>query len=62
MSLNDQDIKNLKEIGTNLIRLGVMWESVETAPGVYDDVYLGKINDLINKLGDAGIYTIVDDH
>jgi endoglycosylceramidase len=62
MSLNDQDIKNLKEIGTNLVRLGVMWESVETAPGVYDDEYLSKINDLINKLGKAGIYTIVDDH
>ena len=39
-----------------------MWEAVERAPGVYDYEYLKKVNDLINKLGAKGIYTMVDAH
>jgi aryl-phospho-beta-D-glucosidase BglC (GH1 family) len=27
---------DLKEWGFNFVRLGVMWEAVETAPGVYN--------------------------
>ena len=45
-----------------MIRLGVMWESVETAPGVYDQTYLASVNSLVDKLGKNGIYTIVDAH
>lgn len=40
LSLSDKDIKDLKNWGINLIRLGVMWEAVETAPGVYNTTYL----------------------
>ena len=61
-SLNDEDIANLKKWGFNLVRLGVMWEAVERSPGVYDETYLDKVETLINKLGDAGIYTLVDAH
>jgi len=39
-----------------------MWEAVERSEGVYDDAYLGKVEALINKLGEAGIYTLVDAH
>ena len=39
-SINDQDIANLKSWGFNLMRLGVMWEAVEIAEGVYDYDYL----------------------
>ena len=46
----------------NFVRLGVMWEGVERAPGVYDDVYLTKVDALITRLGEAGIYTMVDAH
>jgi len=38
--LNDADIKNLTDWGFNFVRLGVMWEAVETAPGVYNHSYL----------------------
>lgn len=61
-SLNDEDIENMVEWGFNFVRLGVMWEAVENAPGQYDEVYLSKVNDLINKLGARGIYTMVDAH
>lgn len=46
----------------NFVRLGVMWEGVERQPGVYDDVYLAKVDALITRLGEAGIYTLVDAH
>ena len=39
-----------------------MWEAVERSEGVYDDDYLDKVEALINKLGKAGIYTLVDAH
>jgi len=39
-----------------------MWESVETSPGQYDMEYLNKVEKLINRLGDAGMAVIVDNH
>lgn len=61
-SLNDEDIVLLKKWGMNFVRLGVMWEAVERTAGTYDDAYLDKVDVMINKLGDAGIYTLVDAH
>jgi beta-glucosidase/6-phospho-beta-glucosidase/beta-galactosidase len=60
--LNDEDIANLKSWGMNFVRLGVMWEAVERSAGVYDAAYLVAINELITKLGEAGISTLVDAH
>ena len=45
-----------------MVRLGVMWEAVETQPGVYDDAYLHRVDKLITRLGNAGIYTMIDAH
>ena len=60
--MNDGDIENLVSWGLNFVRLGVMWEAVERTPSVYDDAYLQKVNDLVNKLGERGIYTMIDAH
>mmetsp|Transcript_37008 Transcript_37008/g.56746 ORF Transcript_37008/g.56746 Transcript_37008/m.56746 type:complete len:203 (+) Transcript_37008:212-820(+) len=46
----------------NFVRLGVMWEAVETSPGQYNHTYLDEIETLVNNLGDAGIYTMIDAH
>ena len=46
----------------NFVRLGVMWEAVERTAGVYDTEYIAKIDALITKLGEAGLYTLVDMH
>jgi endoglycosylceramidase len=62
MSLNAEDITNLQKWGFNFVRLGVMWQAVETAPGVYDTDYLQQTDALIRQLGAAGIYTLVDAH
>lgn len=61
-SISDTDLDYLESWGTNLVRLGVMWEAVETAPGVYDYEYLDKVDKLINKFGERGINVIVDNH
>lgn len=62
MSLSAEDITNMNEWGFNFVRLGVMWQAVETSPGVYNTTYLSQINTLINQLGAAGIYTLIDAH
>lgn len=62
MSLCDADITNLVSWGMNFVRLGVMWEAVETSPGYFDQAYLIKMNNLINKLGQNGIWTLIDAH
>ena len=62
MSLNDKDIDDLVRWGFNIVRLGVIWEAVEVEPGVYNNTYLDKIEKLVNKLGESGIYSIIDSH
>ena len=63
MSLNTKhDLDTMKRLGFNSIRLGVIWEAVETAPGVYDYEFLDKVEKVINTLGENGIYTLVDAH
>lgn len=62
LSLNDEDIENLAKWGMNFVRLGVMWEAVERTRGEYDTAYLAKVDELITKLGEKGIYTLVDAH
>lgn len=61
-SLIKFDMQNLKKWGMNHVRLGVTWESVERQPGVYDYEYLDKVEQLINQLGEYGIYTMIDAH
>ena len=61
-SLNDKDVADLKRWGMNFVRLGVMWEAVERSPEIYDEEYIQRVEDLIYKLGEAGIYTLVDAH
>ena len=62
-SLNtEHDLATMKRLGFNSVRLGVIWEAVEKAPGVYDMEYLDKVEQIINKLGENGVYTMVDAH
>jgi endoglycosylceramidase len=59
---SEVDIPILEIWGMNLMRLGVMWEAVETGPGVYNATYLDEIETLLYKMGEKGIYTMVDAH
>ncbi len=48
--------------GFSVVRLVVSWSSIEPEPGRYDADYLGRVRDLIEKLADRDMYTIVDMH
>ena len=61
-SLTENEIKDLSELGFNLVRLGVSWESVETSPNQFNQTYLNQIEILINRLAKYGIYTMIDVH
>ena len=61
-SVTDQEIQDLKSWGVNFVRLGVLWEAAETAPNEWDDFYLDSLFSLSVKLGQAGIYTLIDGH
>ena len=50
------------DLGFNVVRLGIIWEAVETAPGVYNHTYLNEIEQVVNLLSQKGIYTIIDSH
>jgi len=39
-----------------------MWEAVERSEETYNDTYLDEVDQLINRLGQRGIYTLVDAH
>jgi len=62
LSLSKEDISYFKKFGFTLVRLGIMWESIETAYQQYDMELLQKFTDLVNELGRNGIYTIIDAH
>jgi len=57
-----EDFIFLKSKGFNIIRLGIFWDGVEPAPGVYDDEYLAKIDGLIALAGDQEIAVYLDMH
>eukprot|EP01132_Coremiostelium_polycephalum_P008414 gene8414-10332_t len=61
-SLGPEDIANLQSWGFNAIRLGVMWPGVEPSRDQINQTYLDTMSLLVNQLGNAGIYTIVDFH
>ena len=61
-SLTIGDIKNLKQLGFNFVRLGVPWEAVEVEPEVYNQTYLNEVELVVSRLADEGIYTMIDSH
>ena len=61
-SFTDKDITILKRLGINLVRLGVIWESIEYAEGQYNSTHLEKMSNIVSKLEENGITVIIDAH
>lgn len=61
-SMSEEDVKIMKHYGFNLVRLGVIWESIERSEGVYDTEHLEKVEAIVNMLGKNGIYVLIDAH
>jgi endoglycosylceramidase len=52
----------MQEWGFNFMRLGVMWPGVEPTPGQYNATYLSAIQELVERAGQYGIFTLLDFH
>jgi len=48
--------------GFNCIRLGIIWDGIEPGPGKFDQVYLDKIAEIVDRFAVRGIYTLLDMH
>ena len=63
LSFVQDDIDLLKSLGNNLIRLGVMWPGShpeENSPP--DEVYLSRVDAMIQLLADNDMYVLVEPH
>ncbi len=56
------DAAFLAKAGFNAVRLGVIYQALEPAPGVFDDDYLDSIVATQQLLARYGIYSLVDMH
>ena len=52
----------MKNNGINLVRLGVSWTGVFPERDKKNETYLDEILKLVNMLGNAGIYTLINFH
>ena len=61
-SFTDEDISILKSLGINLVRLGIIWESIEYEEGKYNSTHLEKMSEIVSKLEQNNITVIIDAH
>jgi endoglycosylceramidase len=57
-----RDPARISRIGWNVVRLIVSWSKVEPEPGVFSTTYLDRVERTVKRLGDQGIYSIIDFH
>lgn len=48
--------------GYNTVRLTIFWEAIEPEPGIYDQKYLDKIEEMVKEASKRGIYVLLDMH
>ncbi len=53
---------NMAKLGVTLVRLGVTWDAIEPAPGVYNQEYLAEIEEVFEVCATLGIYVYLDMH
>jgi endoglycosylceramidase len=56
------DAAFLKSIGFNAVRVGVLWQGVEPAPGVFDPTYIDHVAATVRALAREGIVSLLDFH
>ena len=55
-------LEDLKGLGLNTARVGFLWSRYETAPGQWNETYLGQVEGMLDQLRDHGMYAILDMH
>ena len=61
-SFSIEDIQFLKEMGMNIIRLGVQWPGVEPNKGEFNQTYIDGIKSIVKNCKENGIFTLLDFH
>ena len=62
LGFGNDDAAFLARVGLDAVRVGVLWQGVEPAPGVYDNAYLARIAQTVRILARHGIYSLLDFH
>ncbi|XP_062516770.1 endoglycoceramidase-like [Corticium candelabrum] len=62
LSFGDEDVEFLVQNGYSMVRLFVSWRGVEPEKDSYNSSYLDVIEGIVNKLGESGIYSVLDCH
>jgi endoglycosylceramidase len=57
-----EEMAKFKSWGFNIIRLGIIWDGLEPEPGIYNEEYMGKIDEMIQWAGDNDLYIMLDMH
>ena len=60
--ITPEEMTNFKSWGFNIIRLGIIWDGLEPEPGIYNEEYLGKIDEMIQWAGENDLYIMLDMH
>ena len=61
-TFSEIDLKLLRELGLNTIRLGMMMPGYVPKRGVYNETYLAVIEHIVSTAAKYGIYTLLDMH
>jgi len=56
------EMRKFKSWGFNVIRLGIIWDGLEPEPGIYNEEYLSKIDEMVQWAGDNSLWVILDMH
>lgn len=55
-------IVKMKQWGINCIRLGIIWDGMEPAPGKISEAYLQQLDERVRWIARQGIYVLLDMH
>jgi len=58
----EAELDRLKAWGFNSLRYLIIWEAIEPAPGVYNQYYLSKLDEWVDRATSRGFYLVLDMH
>ena len=61
-SFGEKDVRNLHDLGLNVVRLGHSWAGAEPARGQFNQTFLDIMKKQTKMAEDHGLYVLVDVH
>jgi endoglycosylceramidase len=59
---NADDARQARALGFNFLRLPINWSGLEPQEGVFSDVYLARMQEVVRLTVDAGLWVLLDFH